>query len=164
MGYNTELVDIRYEVKKEGAKALRVHFDFMEVDRGFDSVYIYDENFTLVSEISNGSSRDLWSPVIKGEKAIIRFVNAKVKKNSSPMSVVMNNEDRSQCLANGGEDGGPVVTDDPLKAHNNFVCLQDNMEYTYDDLKKDVDDTDVFFSWQSEGFSVDKIEFTETSI
>lgn len=163
-GYNTELVDIRYEVKKAGAKALRLHFDFMEIDRGFDSVYIYDKDFTLVSEIQNGSTRDLWSPVINGDTAIVRFVNAKVKRQSSPMSVKMNNSDIDDCLAAGGENAGPVVTDDPTKAHRSFVCLQDNMEYTYEDLQKDIDDSDVFFSWQSEGFSIDKIQFTETSI
>ena len=164
IGYNTELVDRRYTIEKEGAKALRVHFDFIEVDRSFDSIYIYDKNFKLISEIQNGSSRDLWSPVISGDKAIVRFVNAKVKKNSGgdPINKPMGKE--QECLSAGGEILGPVQSNDPLAPVSEFVCMMANMEYKYEDLHKDVEDKDVFFSWQSEGFSIDKIEFTENSI
>lgn len=165
-GFNTELVDIRKKVVKQGAKAIRVHFDFLEIDRSFDSVYIYDKNLKLVTELTNGSSRDLWSPVIVGDTAIIRFVNAKVKEESGATQVAMNNTEQAKCQQAGGEVLGPVPTSnigigEPM---TQFYCLQDNLEYRYEDLKKDINKDGVFFSWQSEGFSIDAIEFTENEI
>ncbi|MCB0377527.1 MAG: S8 family serine peptidase [Bdellovibrionales bacterium] len=162
--YNTELVDIRKTIEQPGAKAMRVHFDFIELDRSFDSLYIYDKNFKLISEVQNGSTRDFWSPVIMGDKVIVRFVNAKVKENKSPIKIAQPTGELNNCLEAGGENLGPVPTADPTKPMTHFYCLQDNMEYTFEDLKKGIDDNDVFFSWKSEGFSVDQVEYTEQDI
>lgn len=163
-GHNTELVDIKHKIEKPGAKAIRVHFDFIEIDRQFDSIYIYDKNWKLVTELTNGSARDVWSPVVSGDTAYVRFVNAKVKKNSSPVQVQMSNSKVNECLDKGGMNAGPVISDDPSQPITQFVCLQDNLDYKYEDLQKDIDETDVFFSWQSEGFTIDKIQFTESAI
>lgn len=164
VGYNTELVDIRKEIVRKGAKAIRIHFDFVEIDRSFDSVYVYDKDFKLVTEIANGSSRDLWSPVILGDTAIVRFVNAKVKEESGKMSVAMENADQTKCQKEGGIVEGLVPSSDLFEPITKFYCTKQNMEYKYEDLKKDADEDGVFFSWKSEGFSIDKIEFTETNI
>ena len=164
MGHNEQLVDIKHKISKPGAQAMKVHFDFVEIDRQFDSIYIYDKNWKLVTELQNGSARDLWSPVVTGDTVYVRFVNAKVKKNEGAAPVKMANNKMNDCLKAGGYNAGPVVSDDPTKAITSFLCVKDDMSYRYEDLQKDVEDTDVFFSWQSEGFSIDKIQFTESAI
>lgn len=163
-GFNTELVDIRKSIVRKGAKAMRLHFDFIEVDRSFDSIYVYDKDYRLVTEIANGSSRDLWTPVVLGDTAIVRFVNAKVKEEAMEISMEMQNTDQAKCQKEGGTVGGLVPAQDLFTPVTSFYCTKQNMEYRYEDLKKDADDSDVFFSWKSEGYSIDKIEFTETNI
>ena len=171
--HNVELVDIRHEIKQDNAKALRIHFNFINIDKRFDALYIYDKDLTLVSKIerdfvgydglSGVELSGYWSPVIKGDKAYVRFVNSKVKKTKVMPGVQMKASETNNCLREGGEWRVATLPDGSPDAEN-IQCIKDSMDIAYGDLKKDTDDPNVFFSHESKGFEIDMIEYTENEI
>jgi hypothetical protein len=75
----TKLADLRHQVSQPGAKAIRVHFDTIQIDEPFDSLYVYDQNHRLVAQVSYADKVDYWSPVIPGDTVFVRFTNARVR-------------------------------------------------------------------------------------
>jgi subtilisin family serine protease len=73
-------VDNAWEIKVEGAKAMRVHIRYSQVESGFDVALLYDGQFRQVMNIT-GELYDYWSPIILGDTAYIKFSNAMVSVN-----------------------------------------------------------------------------------
>ena len=145
-GYYTELVDIRHEIFVEGATAIRVHFDKVMIDHPFDSVYLYDRDERLIStvyaDINTRSYRDYWSAVIPGDKVYVRFVNSKLRK----IEFLTSNTTKSSCASAGGQVIGPDEESD-----KKVVCQTD---------AKSSKNTNTYISFESDGFSIDAIEYT----
>lgn len=142
--FQTELVDIRHEVKIEGAKAIKVHFDFLQIEEPYDSVYIYDKDFRLISRVEKNMVDDFWSPSVPGDTMYVRFVNSLLKQVSmSPIKA----DSESACVSRGGT----------------------NIEREGDKYKCDVDaegdsggdGSKTFTSFNSEGFRIDQVAYLE---
>jgi thermitase len=141
-GYQRELVDIRHEIKVENAKAIRVHFDFIQIQEPFDTLYLYDKNFRLISRVEDTSTKDHWSAVIPGNTVHVRFTNALVKEVTVGMAPPQSSE--AACLALGAEEILQVGTE--------FQCMADSSDSSGAGSK-------TYSTFNSEGFSVDRIEY-----
>jgi hypothetical protein len=136
------LVDIRHEVKVEGAKAIKVHFDFLQIEEPFDSIYIYDKDFRLVSRIEKNMVDDFWSPSVPGDTLHVRFVNSllqQVKRN--PMMA----RSESDCIGRGGTLGD--------KSGDQYKCMVDSEDGS------DGGGSKKFTSFNSEGFRIDRVAY-----
>ncbi len=97
-GFQSDLVDIRHEIKVDGAKAIKVHFDFLQIEEPYDSIYIYDKNYRLISTVERNMVDDFWSPVIPGDTVYVRFVNSLLQQvKVIPMKMAS----ESQCVSRG---------------------------------------------------------------
>ena len=76
--YNPNM-DEWYVIDVPGAEAFSIHFDRICIERFWDTLYIYDEDFNLVTFYYNyyyGSYyelRDVWTPLIYGSRAYLRL-------------------------------------------------------------------------------------------
>ncbi len=131
-----KVADVRHDIVKAGAGAIRVHFAFIQAEPEFDSVYIYDRNWRLIADIANGDRVDYWSPVIPGDTVHVRFVNSLVQ---APERVKKGFATVEEGLAAGG---------DPC-----FVKSDETAECTVDGAVRE------YANFNSEGFSIDKIAF-----
>jgi len=59
-----------YEVSYPDATMIRIHFDRISVETGYDYVYVYDKNWNLAA-VYTGDYYDIWTPWIKGDTAYI---------------------------------------------------------------------------------------------
>lgn len=143
--YNQELVDIRYEIDVPKAKAVKVHFNFLQIEEPYDSVYIYDKNQRLINRVEELETRSYWSPVIPGDKVIVRFVNSKVKRME--MTFKMDQYSENSCLIQGAEE----VFQQP---DGKYSCQVDS-----NDSSKD---TKIYNSFGSQGFSIDRVAYLPT--
>lgn len=75
--YSHEKIDNAWKINVPGAKAIRVHIAFAEVEEGFDEARLFDGEFRQVMNL-NGHISSEWSPVILGETAYLKFSNALV--------------------------------------------------------------------------------------
>lgn len=75
--YAREKLDQSWEIMVPGAKALRIHVKFAQIDTEFDSAMIYDQAYRPIFKFGS-EVLDSWSPVIMGEKAYLKFSNALV--------------------------------------------------------------------------------------
>ncbi|HDI01667.1 MAG TPA: hypothetical protein ENF78_04490, partial [Candidatus Bathyarchaeota archaeon] len=66
--------DNTWVVSWPGAEMIRIHFDRIQVESGFDFLYIYDSRGNLVA-VYSGSYYDVWTPWIEGDTAYIRLVS-----------------------------------------------------------------------------------------
>lgn len=139
-GFQKDLVDIRHEIKVPGAKALRVHFDFLEVQRPFDSVYLYDRHLRLITEVEDTATRDHWSTVVPGDTVHVRFTNALVKQVQMGLSAPQSSE--ATCLNLGAEE--------IIQVGSEYRCMTDS---------EDSSGSKTYSTFNSEGFSVDRIEY-----
>ena len=141
-GYNSELFDIRYEVKQEGAKAIRLLFTDVRINEPYDSVYIYDGNYRLITNIQESTTPEYWSPVVPGDKVIVRFVNSKVQKmNSMPLNTRM----EAECAYRGAVS--------MTKAGDNFACNVDSSE------SSSSGGATIFNTFNSAGFNIEAVEY-----
>lgn len=141
-GYNKELVDIRHEINIPGAKSIKVHFNFIDIEEPYDSLYIYDKNYRLVSRVENTDTTEFWSSVIPGDTAYVRFVNAKVQRVMfNP--IIMSSE--SDCASRGASNITRLSND-------KFNCDVDSDDSSGGGSKP-------FFSFNSEGFTIDQVAF-----
>jgi subtilisin family serine protease len=140
--FQSELVDIRHEIKVEGAKTVKVHFDFIQIEEPYDSIYIYDKDFRLIARVEKNLVDDFWSPAIPGDTVHVRFVNSMLQK----------------------------VTLNPLKASSESQCVSrggTNIEKQGTEFKCDVDSEDnssgggtkKYVSFNSEGFRIDQVAY-----
>lgn len=141
-GYNKELVDIRHEISVPNAKALKVHFNFVDIQEPYDSLYIYDKNYRLVTHVESTDTADFWSPIIPGDKMYVRFVNAKVQRVLG-MPVQLGSE--AECSSRGATNILRVSSD-------KFNCDVDAEDSSGGGNKP-------FFTFNSEGFSIDQLSY-----
>lgn len=155
-GFHQELVDIRKTITQPGASQIRVHFDFIQVDEPYDSIYIYDKNFRLITQVASASTMSYWSPVVPGDTVHIRFVNSILKEIKTEFKI-FNNE--AGCLMEGGFD--PIPTGD-----SKVMCNVDetDVSITRAGSRSDQRGKDEFNSFKSEGYSVNKIEYTLAAV
>lgn len=78
-GQATSLVDWKHTIVREGAKAISLHFDTLMVENPYDSVYLYDKNWRLVTELVAPQTVDYWSSLVPGDTVHVRFVNSLVQ-------------------------------------------------------------------------------------
>jgi hypothetical protein len=75
--YPQKRVDNSWEVKVQGAKAIRVHIRFAQIETGFDVAKIYDGQYRAIMNLT-GEMFDVWSPIILGDTAHLKFSNSMV--------------------------------------------------------------------------------------
>lgn len=143
-GFNQELVDIRKEIKVDGAKMIKVHFDFMQINEPYDSVYLYDKDFRLVTRVEKTEAADFWSPAVPGDTIHVRFVNSLVKQVTTTS---LNGSSESECVARGAVRIEQV-------GDKKFQCDVDS-----DDSSKDGGGSKTYTSFNSEGFRIDKVSY-----
>lgn len=141
-GFSSELVDNRNAITVDKAKAIRLHFDFINIDEPYDSIYIYDKDQRLITQVEQTDSRDYWSPIIPGDTAYVRFVNSKVKQINIEMITDAYSE--SACYERG-------ATEAQALPNGNYTCSVDD------------DDADgsskPYTTFNSEGFSIDRVQY-----
>lgn len=136
-----ELVDIRHKIEHKGAKAISAHFDFIQITEPYDSVYIYDKNMKYITSMEKTESVDVWSPIVPGDTMYVRFVNAKLR--AIKMSVNMEAATESDC-----DDIGGVLKLQKGK----YGCRVDTQDSSGEG-------SEVYNSFHSEGFTIDKIKY-----
>jgi|GEM_PF-714392 len=142
-GFNTDLVDIRHEIKVDGAKAIKVHFDFIQIEEPYDSIYIYDKDYRLISTVEKNMVDDFWSPAIPGDVVYVRFVNSLLQQvKMTP--VKMSSE--SACVSRGASK--------VEKEGENYTCDVDSEDGADNGGAK------KYTSFNSEGFSIDQVSYT----
>jgi subtilisin family serine protease len=141
-GFNTDLVDIRHEIKVEGAKAIKVHFDFVQIEEPYDSIYIYDKDYRLISTVEKNMVDDFWSPAIPGDVVYVRFVNSLLQQVKS-MPMKMSSE--SSCVSRGASQ--------IEKEGENYKCDVDSEDDSSNGGSK------KYTSFNSEGFSIDQVSY-----
>lgn len=140
VAFNEELFDIRDKIVVPEAKAIRVHFDFIDIEEPYDSIYLYDKDQRLITQVESIKSASRWSAVIPGNEVMIRYVNSKVK---APKKSVEFKATRESCYQVGG------LTPIPM-ADGKFGCDVDS---------KGSGDSDIFNTFVSQGYRVDKIQY-----
>ena len=153
-GYYEELVDIQYPIEVEGATAIKVHFNRVEIDEPYDSIYLYDKDYRFISNVEvasfdAASYRDYWSPVILGDKVYVRYVNSRLVKVSFGLELFSS---ESSCENKGGEVLGSVENSE---GGTEYQCRSDSSSS---------DSVNNFTSYQSNGFSIDAIEYTKAPV
>ena len=142
-GFNTELVDIRHEIKVEGAKAVKLHFDFIQIEEPYDSIYLYDKDFRLVSTVEKSLVDDFWTPVIPGDTVHVRFVNSLLQHmKGMPFKAAS----ESACVSRGATK--------VEKDGDNYKCEVDSEDDSSGGGSK------KYTSFNSEGFSIDQVAYT----
>jgi len=63
-----------WAISETGAGQIRVHFTQLDVEQGWDYVYIYDGDYNLVASYT-GSYRDLWTDWVTGSTIRVRLVS-----------------------------------------------------------------------------------------
>lgn len=139
-GFNRDLVDIRHEIKVPQARAIRVHFDFIQIEEPYDSLYLYDRNLRLIAQVEDTQTRDHWSAVIPGDAVTIRYTNSLVRQVT--MGMAQPQESEAACMSLGAEE--------VIQKGNKFMCQVDS---------EDSGSSKVYSTFNSEGFSVDRIEY-----
>lgn len=140
-GFQKEVVDIRREIKVAGAKAIRVHFDFIQIEKPYDSIYLYDSNLRLIANVEDVFTRDHWSAVIPGDKVTVRFTNSLVQQITMGMAPPQTSE--AGCMSLGAEE---VIKVGPTE----FKCMTDT---------QDSSGTKTYATFNSQGFSIDRVEY-----
>lgn len=142
--FQTELVDIRHEIKVEGAKSVKVHFDFIQVEEPYDSIYIYDKDYRLIARVEKNLVDDFWSPAVPGDTVHVRFVNSMLQKiTMAPFK----GSSESACVSRGGVN--------IEKRGDEYTCQVDSED------SAERGGTKRFVSFNSEGFRIDRVAFVQ---
>ena len=139
-GYQQSVVDIRHDIKVPGAKAIRVHFDFIQIEEPYDSVYLYDKNLRLITHLEETQSRDHWSAMIPGDTVTVRFTNSLVRQVTMAFALPQSSEAACNSL------GATEV----LQSGSEFRCMTDS---------EDSGSNKTYSTFNSEGYSIDRIEY-----
>ncbi len=140
--FRTDLVDIKQEIKVEGATAVRVHFDFIQAQDPYDSIYIYDKNFRLIGQVEELETHDYVSPIVPGDTVYVRYVNSLVQTVTMGMQMESSEE---ACLQKGALE---------VEAKNGqFSCKIDKASADEGGSNK------PYSTFNSEGYSIDRVEF-----
>ncbi len=142
-GYTQELVDIQKEISIPEAKAIRVHFDFVQIQEPFDSLYIYDQNHRLISKVESTEDLDHWSAAIPGNKVYVRFVNSKVRQFTAGLQLTESSE--SSCLTKGALEVVQMGAD-------KFSCSIDAPTSTGSGET-------IYNNFGSQGYSIDRVAY-----
>ncbi len=142
-GFKKELVDIRREIKVPGAKLIKVHFDFLQLEAPYDSVYLYDKDFRLISTIEQSDEADFWSAAVPGDTVHVRFVNSLVKQFTS---ATMKTSSERDCAQKGGISVG--------KEGDKVTCSVDA-----EDSRPGGDGSKIYNTFNSEGFRIDQVSY-----
>lgn len=141
-GFQNDLVDIRHEIKVDGASSVKVHFDFLQIEEPYDSVYLYDKDYRLIARIEQNMVDDFWSPAIPGDTVRVRFVNSLVQKiNRSPLKA----SSETQCSSRGATS--------VQRAGDEYLCNVDAEEGS------DGGGSKKYTSFNSEGFRIDQVAY-----
>jgi hypothetical protein len=70
--------DAWWEITVPGADWVAVHFDYFDVERRYDYIYLYDIDVVQQAAYT-GKSRGGWSPIITGETVYVRLVSDSTK-------------------------------------------------------------------------------------
>ena len=143
-GFNQELVDIRQDVQVNGAKQMRVHFDFLQIEEPYDSVYLYDKDYRLISRVEKTQSADFWSPTIPGDTIRVRFVNSLVQQVTT---MPMKGQSESECVGRGAKGVEKIDS-------TNFKCMVDS-----DDSSPGGSGSKKYNTFNSEGFRIDQVSY-----
>lgn len=141
-GFNQELFDIRHEIKVEGAKAIRLKFADLRIDEPYDSVYLYDSNLRLITDIQENNTPEYWSPIVPGDTVIIRFVNSKVQKMAG---IKLKLSSEAECSQRGALDVS--------RMGDEYACSVDSPE------ESNSGGSTIFNSFRSAGFRVEAVEY-----
>jgi len=141
-GFHQELVDIRHQIKVDGAKWIKVHFDFVQLQAPYDSIYLYDKDYRLIASVDKNLVDDLWSPAIPGDTVHVRFVNALLQQIQG-VGVKLSSE--SACVSRGAS----MVT----KAGDEYRCEVDSEDGESGGGSK------KYSSNNSEGFRIDQVSY-----
>jgi subtilisin family serine protease len=139
-GYQKDLVDIRHKIQVPKAKAMRVHFDFVQIQEPYDSIYLYDKNLRLITHLQETETRDHWSAVIPGDTVHVRFTNSLVREISMGFAPPQSSE--ASCMQLGATEVVQVGTE--------YRCMTDS---------EDSGGSKTYSTFNSEGFSIDRIEY-----
>lgn len=137
--YNRELMDHVWTIEKEGAKRIRINFDYVLLDLGFDLIALYDENNNLIHSFEKNYLLGYTSPWIEGSKIQVRMANALV--------YIRNQETKEY------EDSDQAFTDGANS------CSGPDTEGMYQ-CNFDVD-SDPFANYESEGFQLSSFDYQE---
>jgi len=143
-GFNKELFDIRHKITVEGAKAVQAHFNFVQIQEPYNSIYFYDKNMRFISSLEKTESVDAWSPVVPGDTLYIRYVNSKVKQMKGMINTKV--KDEYSCNSSGG------VMVESGQFGDKELCMMDSTDSSGDGSV-------IFNSLNSEGFSVDQVKY-----
>lgn len=142
--FNQEQVDIRQEIKIEGAKQIKVHFDFMQIEEPYDSVYLYDKDYRLISQVQKTDTGDFWSPAIPGDTVYVRFVNSLVQQvTMSPLK----GSSEADCVTRG-------ATSVEMTGDGKFQCMVDS-----EDSSPSGSGSKKFNTFNSEGYRIDQVSY-----
>lgn len=145
--FNTELVDIRHEIKVDGAKAVKVHFDFVQIEEPYDSIYIYDKDYRLIATVEKNNVDDFWSPAIPGDTVYVRFVNSLLQQvKGIPLKLAS----ESACVGRGAMS--------VEKEGDQYKCMVDSEDDSNNGGSK------KFTSFNSEGFRIDQVAYVTESL
>lgn len=72
-----ERIDNAWKIQAPGAKAMKVHIKFAQVESGFDVAVLYDRLYRPIFKIE-GEMVNQWSPIIDGDVAYLKFSNSVV--------------------------------------------------------------------------------------
>jgi subtilisin family serine protease len=142
--YASQLVDIRREIKIPGARAVKLHFDFIQIDDPVDSIYLYDGDYRLIQRVEKAESVSLWSAVVPGDTVIVRFVNSIVRERSQE---VLEQQSEAYCLQRGAESVLPEAEG------------KDAVRCEIEAATNDAASAKVFTTFNSQGYSVDRVAY-----
>jgi len=67
--YHNDMWEV-YTITHPGALSIKVHFEKIEVEQGWDYIYIYDADWNLIISYT-GSYEDVWTPPVPGDTVYI---------------------------------------------------------------------------------------------
>jgi hypothetical protein len=138
--YNQEVFDKTWTIEKENAERLRVNFDFVMFDLGFDLIAIYDQNYNLIHQFERNHMGGFKTPWIEGSKIHVRMANALVfNRIATPK---------------------PFKTpDDGFKAGANLCETKTNPDGTETFMCYIDEDSKPFANYESDGFSISSVDY-----
>lgn len=71
-----DAIELNHSFTVEGASKVSVYFSKFDTEKGYDKVFFYDKNGTLLGEMS-GPNNDSFSPVAEGDTITLKFVSDK---------------------------------------------------------------------------------------
>ncbi len=70
-------MNVTYDVAHLGAVSISVHFPKIDLEPGYDYLYIYDRDWKLITSY-NGYYEDVWTPIVPGDVVHIRLTTDRI--------------------------------------------------------------------------------------